>query len=149
MPSFDVVSEYDSHEASNAIDQANREIDTRFDFRGSDASFVLENENIQLEADNEFQLQQMLVQKFTDYLDDENVYIRRKCVVLMGDFTGRKDFKTLNLLEQVAASDKDWKVRYFAWQAIQEASPERAKRVKLPLSVRLRARFSDTDDYLT
>ena len=41
MPSFDVVSEYDSHEASNAIDQANREIDTRFDFRGSDASFVL------------------------------------------------------------------------------------------------------------
>ena len=55
-----MVSEYDSHEASNAIDQANREIDTRFDFRGSDASFVLENENIQLEADNEFQLQQML-----------------------------------------------------------------------------------------
>ena len=46
MPSFDVVSEYDSHEASNAVDQANREIDTRFDFRGSDASFTLENENI-------------------------------------------------------------------------------------------------------
>lgn len=60
MPSFDVVSEYDSHEASNAVDQANREIDTRFDFRGCNASFALENENIQLECDNEFQLQQML-----------------------------------------------------------------------------------------
>ena len=60
MPSFDVVSEYDSHEASNAVDQANREIDTRFDFRGSNASFTLENENILLESDNEFQLQQML-----------------------------------------------------------------------------------------
>ena len=60
MPSFDVVSEYDSHEASNAVDQANREIDTRFDFRGSNARFTLENENILLESDNEFQLQQML-----------------------------------------------------------------------------------------
>jgi uncharacterized protein YajQ (UPF0234 family) len=60
MPSFDIVSEYDSHEASNAVDQANREIDTRFDFRGSNASFTLEKENILLESDNEFQLQQML-----------------------------------------------------------------------------------------
>jgi cyclic-di-GMP-binding protein len=60
MPSFDIVSEYDSHEASNAVDQANREIGTRFDFRGSNASFTLEKENILLESDNEFQLQQML-----------------------------------------------------------------------------------------
>ena len=60
MPSFDIVSEYDSHEASNAVDQANREIDTRFDFRGSNAVVTLEKENILLESDNEFQLQQML-----------------------------------------------------------------------------------------
>lgn len=60
MPSFDIVSEYDSHEASNAVDQANRELDTRFDFRGSNASFSLENENILMESDNDFQLQQML-----------------------------------------------------------------------------------------
>jgi len=60
MPSFDIVSEYDSHEASNAVDQANREIDTRFDFRGSNATFTLDKENILLESDNEFQLQQML-----------------------------------------------------------------------------------------
>lgn len=60
MPSFDIVSEYDSHEASNAIDQANRELDTRFDFRGSNASFSLDVQTIMLESDNEFQLQQML-----------------------------------------------------------------------------------------
>ena len=60
MPSFDIVSEYDSHEASNAIDQANRELDTRFDFRGSNASFSMDVQTIMLESDNEFQLQQML-----------------------------------------------------------------------------------------
>jgi uncharacterized protein YajQ (UPF0234 family) len=60
MPSFDTVSEYDAHEASNAVDQANRELDTRFDFRGSNASFSLENDTITLESDNDFQLQQML-----------------------------------------------------------------------------------------
>ncbi len=60
MPSFDIVSEYDSHEATNAVDQANRELDTRFDFRGSNASFNLENETITMESDNDFQLQQML-----------------------------------------------------------------------------------------
>jgi hypothetical protein len=60
MPSFDIVSEYDSHEALNAVDQANRELDTRFDFRGSNASFTLDVQTIMLESDNEFQLQQML-----------------------------------------------------------------------------------------
>lgn len=60
MPFFDIVSEYDAHEASNAVDQANREVDTRFDFRGSKASFTLEDETVKLESDNEFQLQQML-----------------------------------------------------------------------------------------
>jgi len=39
MPSFDVVSEVEMHELSNAVDQANREVGTRFDFRGSDAKF--------------------------------------------------------------------------------------------------------------
>lgn len=60
MPTFDIVSEYDSHEASNAVDQANREIGTRFDFRGSNASFTLEDQTITLESDNDFQLQQMI-----------------------------------------------------------------------------------------
>ncbi|SHL99258.1 YajQ family cyclic di-GMP-binding protein [Vreelandella subglaciescola] len=60
MPSFDIVSEFDSHEATNAVDQANREVQTRFDFRGVDATFTLEGEKVQLEAEVDFQLQQML-----------------------------------------------------------------------------------------
>ena len=40
MPSFDVVSEIDEHELANAIDQANREISNRFDFKGSDACLL-------------------------------------------------------------------------------------------------------------
>jgi uncharacterized protein YajQ (UPF0234 family) len=60
MPSFDVVSEVDMHEANNAVDQANREVGTRFDFRGSDASFKLADSIISLETESDFQLQQML-----------------------------------------------------------------------------------------
>ncbi len=59
MPSFDVVSEVDSHELSNAIDQVNREISTRFDFKGSDAKVSLSDKEIKLEAENEFQLKQI------------------------------------------------------------------------------------------
>lgn len=60
MPSFDIVSELDSHEVSNAIDQANREVGTRFDFKGSDAKFELKEFVITLHAKAEFQLKQML-----------------------------------------------------------------------------------------
>jgi uncharacterized protein YajQ (UPF0234 family) len=60
MPSFDIVSEFDLHEATNALDQANREVSTRFDFKGTDAKFE-QNENIiTLHAEAPFQLQQML-----------------------------------------------------------------------------------------
>ncbi|MDR0780060.1 MAG: YajQ family cyclic di-GMP-binding protein [Pseudomonadales bacterium] len=60
MPSFDVISEVDQHELSNAVDQANREIGTRFDFKGVDASFALKDNLITLNAQVDFQLQQML-----------------------------------------------------------------------------------------
>ena len=60
MPSFDVVSELDRHELSNAVDQANREIDNRFDFRGSGAKFELSEWTVTLEAPSKFQVQQML-----------------------------------------------------------------------------------------
>lgn len=59
MPSFDIVSEYDQHEARNAVDQANKEITTRFDFKGVDASFELKDDTITIKAAVEFQLQQM------------------------------------------------------------------------------------------
>lgn len=60
MPSFDVVSEIDLQEVRNAVDQANRELDKRFDFRGVDASFELDGEAVSMAAFEEFQLAQML-----------------------------------------------------------------------------------------
>ena len=60
MPSFDVVSEVDMHELTNAVDQATRELDTRYDFRGVGASFERKGEEIELTADADFQLKQMV-----------------------------------------------------------------------------------------
>ncbi len=60
MPSFDVVSELDAHEVSNALDQANREVTTRYDFKGVNASFDQGEDMVTMRADVEFQLQQML-----------------------------------------------------------------------------------------
>ncbi len=59
MPSFDVVSEIDNHELTNAIDQANREITTRFDFKGSDARVELSKNTMTLVAPTDFQLKQV------------------------------------------------------------------------------------------
>ena len=59
MPSFDVVSEVDHHELSNALDQANREIGTRYDFKGSNARIEASGNQLSLEAESEFQLNQM------------------------------------------------------------------------------------------
>jgi uncharacterized protein YajQ (UPF0234 family) len=61
MPSFDIISEFDNHEATNAVDQASKEVDTRFDFKGTESSFKLNlNENkITMESESTFQLQQM------------------------------------------------------------------------------------------
>ncbi len=60
MPSFDIVCEVDNHEVSNAVDQSNREVDTRFDFKGCAVRFELVNEGVKLSAETEFQLQQMV-----------------------------------------------------------------------------------------
>ena len=60
MPSFDVVSEFDAHEAVNAVDQANREVNTRFDFKGTGSKFVLDGQIITLTSQTDFQLKQML-----------------------------------------------------------------------------------------
>ena len=59
MPSFDVVSEVDHHELSNGIDQANREVTTRFDFKGTGSAFELADLVISMNTESEFQLQQM------------------------------------------------------------------------------------------
>jgi len=60
MPSFDVVSEFDAHEASNAIDQANREVTTRFDFKGTGSKYELDDNIVSLTSQTDFQLKQML-----------------------------------------------------------------------------------------
>ena len=59
MPSFDIVSEVDSHELTNAVDQTNREVANRYDFKGSSASARQTEATIELQADSEFQIDQM------------------------------------------------------------------------------------------
>jgi hypothetical protein len=90
------------------------------------------------------ELQGALLQKFYENCDDENEAIRRKCVVLLGDFADRKDFKALYKLERLAAKDPDWRIRYLAFEALDDIQPKQAQRVKLPLWIRLRARLSNT-----
>jgi len=60
MPSFDAVSELNGHEVANAVDQANRELSQRFDFKDSGARFELKDLSVTLHAQVDFQLQQML-----------------------------------------------------------------------------------------
>lgn len=59
MPSFDVVSEVNAHEVTNAVNQANREVETRFDFKGTNARFELDDDRVTMRAPDEFQLNQM------------------------------------------------------------------------------------------
>jgi hypothetical protein len=60
MPTFDVVSELNAHEVTNAVDQANREVSQRFDFKDTGARFELQEFRITLRAPADFQLKQML-----------------------------------------------------------------------------------------
>ena len=59
MPSFDIVSEVNQHELANAVDQTNRDVGGRFDFKGSDAKVEQEKDALVLHAQNEFQIKQM------------------------------------------------------------------------------------------
>lgn len=59
MPSFDIISEFDKHEVKNAIDQANKEVSTRFDFKGSNSTFEFTEDKLIMISESTFQLQQM------------------------------------------------------------------------------------------
>jgi cyclic-di-GMP-binding protein len=59
MPSFDIVSNIDQHEISNAVDQANREVSTRFDFKDTNARLELNKDKITIIAPTDFQLKQV------------------------------------------------------------------------------------------
>ncbi len=60
MPTFDIISEVNLHELSNAIDQTNREIATRFDFKNADAQVEYTADKLQLKAETEFQIEQIV-----------------------------------------------------------------------------------------
>lgn len=60
MPSFDIVSEIDNQEVRNAVDNATRELSTRFDFRGVEASFEWTADETIVKAEADFQLNQMV-----------------------------------------------------------------------------------------
>jgi uncharacterized protein YajQ (UPF0234 family) len=94
MPSFDVVSEVDLQEVRNAVDQANREIGTRFDFKGVDARYALSGGEILLHAEQEFQLQQMM-----DIL--RHKLVKRKVDVASMD--AKEPVSTLNAARQEVA----------------------------------------------
>ncbi|MBO1925085.1 YajQ family cyclic di-GMP-binding protein [Thiomicrorhabdus sp. 6S3-12] len=60
MPSFDIVSELDKHELQNAVDQANKEVTTRYDFKGTESEFILNGTTVTMSTESDFQLKQML-----------------------------------------------------------------------------------------
>jgi hypothetical protein len=121
MPSFDVVSDFDTHEASNGVDQANREVSTRFDFKGTDSKYELEEQVITLTTQSDFQLQQMrdiLYQKISkrginiSCLEPQNIEranngVRQKIVLRRGidaDYARKlvKEIKAAKLKVQTA-----------------------------------------------
>lgn len=59
MPTFDIVSEVDKQEVKNAVDQVNKEVGTRFDFKGSDARVEQADYQLSVYADDEFKLEQV------------------------------------------------------------------------------------------
>lgn len=59
MPSFDIVSNIDQHEVTNAVDQANREVSMRFDFKDTNARLELEKDKVTIIAPTDFQLKQV------------------------------------------------------------------------------------------
>jgi uncharacterized protein YajQ (UPF0234 family) len=60
MPTFDIISEVNKHELTNSIDQANKEVTNRFDFKGTNSKYEFNDDVITMYSESEFQIQQML-----------------------------------------------------------------------------------------
>ncbi|NYT36593.1 YajQ family cyclic di-GMP-binding protein [Allopusillimonas soli] len=122
MPSFDVVSEVDKHELSNAVDQANRELATRFDFKGTQAEFELEGYVVTQSAPSVFQLNQMLD-------------------ILRGRLSARKiDVRCLDVgeaLENVAGARRRITVRQGLEQAVSKKLIAQLKSAKLKVEAQI------------
>ena len=82
---------------------------------------------------------------FSRYLGDRNPAIRKKSVILLADFLDDSHRVELSKLEMLAREDADWRVRLQAYLAVKEIRPEGSSQIKLPIWIRLRARFSDPD----
>jgi uncharacterized protein YajQ (UPF0234 family) len=119
MPSFDVVSEVNQHELSNAVDQSNREVSTRFDFKGTGSNFELNESQITMNTESEFQLQQMydmlcgkLVKRSVDIscLEKSDPVIQLKTAVQV--VTVRQGIETVDAKKMVKViKDKKMKVQ--------------------------------------
>ncbi len=75
MPSFDIVSEVNKVELKNAVEQANKEISTRFDFKGSDARIEQKELELTVYADDNFKLKQVM-EVFHGKMAKRNVDVR-------------------------------------------------------------------------
>lgn len=99
MPSFDVVSEMNIEEVRNATDNATRELSTRFDFRGVEASFAYDNEAVKMSAESEYQVDQ-LVQIFRSQLAKRKVDPR--CINTGTiEITGKNHKKTVTFVQGI------------------------------------------------
>ena len=109
MPSFDVVSEVNHHELSNGVDQANREVATRFDFKGTGSNFALDGPVITMHTQSDFQLEQMY-----DVLC--NKLVRRSVDIACLDrgepvIQARTATQTLHVREGIGAADAKAMIR--------------------------------------
>lgn len=119
MPSFDVVSELNHHEVQNAVDQARRELESRFDFRGVDWKIVHDPKQIQLEAVSPHQVRAMLDilrlkvakrgidQIVLDVQDPEGDISRARQKILLKEGIGADDARVI----QKAIKDSKLKVQ--------------------------------------
>ena len=122
MPSFDVVSEVDKQELLNAVDQANRELSKRFDFKGVDASFEVEGYVVTQSAPSVFQLDQMLD-------------------ILRGRLTAREiDVRCMDVakpLENVAGARRQITIRQGLEQAVSKKLVAALKSAKLKVEAQI------------
>jgi uncharacterized protein YajQ (UPF0234 family) len=104
MPSFDITSEVNKVELKNAIDQTNKEIGTRFDFKGSDARLELNELVLTIYADGDFKLQQVM-DIFIGKCAKRNVDVRALDAKDIDKVSGNKVKQTVNVRNGIE-SDK-------------------------------------------
>ncbi len=99
MPSMDVVSEINLEEVRNACENASRELSTRFDFRGVEASITWNKPNIKVQAEGDFQVKQ-LVDMVRSQLTKRNVDAKAMTVA-QPEFSGRNCSVSLSFQEGI------------------------------------------------